>query len=69
MSDTKSDRGTDVGDADDVLIVHDGTKRTHLESTQLRSKRKHDEEPGPIITVKGAKMTSPASPKCSMDTV
>ena len=47
-SDTRSDRETGSKNADDILIVHDGTKHTHSESSQARPKRKHDEKPRPV---------------------
>ena len=66
-SDTKSDRETGSWGANDVLIVHDGTKHAHSEPTQPGSKRKHVDEPRPVTMTKGTGMTSPGSSKRSTD--
>ena len=68
MSDTaKSDRETGSWGADDVLIVHEGTKHAHSEPTQPGSKRKHVDERRPVTMTKGTGMASPVSPKRSTE--
>ena len=60
---TEPDRKTSPWDADDVLIVHEDTKQTRLESTQPGTKRKHTDEPRPVTVNKVTGKIPPVSLK------
>ena len=64
---TTQDQKTDTGDADDVIITHDGTKQTHLESTHPSTKGRHTTEPKPVTVNKGTGKITQVSLKRSTD--